>query len=80
MSITEFASVVIGVNVISSPNIQEDYQTTNIYSETKKKPKIREIINLIISSYENFFLNLSSYNYLDIKKKIDLIRSEYTKK
>ena len=61
----------IGVNLVSNPKINKKYEATNILTETKKKPKIREIINLIILSYEKFFMNLSSYNYLNFKKKSD---------
>ena len=41
--------------------------------ETKKKPKIKKIIDLIILSYERFFFNLDSYKYMYFKKKADLI-------
>ena len=37
--------------------------------ETKKKPTITEIIDLIISSYEKFFIDLNSYNYGHFKKR-----------
>ena len=35
--------------------------------------KIKEMINLIISSYEKFFINLNSYNYKDFKEKAELM-------
>jgi len=41
--------------------------------QTKKKLKINEIIDLIISSYEKFFIDLNSYNYEHFKKKADLM-------
>ena len=63
----------IGVNIVSNPDTNNKYQTTNILLETQKKPKINEIIELIVSSYENFFINLNSYNYEDFKKKADLM-------
>ena len=69
----QFLIIGMGVNIISNPDINVSYQTTNILSETKTKPKIIEIINLIISSYEKFFVNLHSYNYINFKKKADLI-------
>ena len=69
----QFLIIGMGVNIISNPDINVSYQTTNILSETKTKPKIIEIINLIISSYEKFFGNLHSYNYINFKKKADLI-------
>ena len=45
----------------------------HLFSETKKKPSIKEIIDLIIFSYEKLFLNLNSYNYVNFKKKADLM-------
>ena len=69
----QFLIIGMGVNIISNPDINDSYQATNILSETKTKPKIIEIINLIISSYEKFFGNLHLYNYINLKKKADLI-------
>ena len=42
-------------------------------SETKQKPNLEEIINKIISSYEDFFNNLDSYNFNEFRKKADLM-------
>ena len=69
----KFLIIGIGMNIVSNPNINNKYQATNILSETKKKIKIEEVINLIIFSYENFFVNLDSYNYVNFKKKADLM-------
>ena len=69
----KFLIIGIGINIVSNPNINNEYQATNIFSETKIKPTIREIMDNIIFSYENFFLNLNSYNYSSFKKKADLI-------
>ena len=69
----KFLIIGIGVNIVSNPDINNKYQATNILLETQKKPKINEIIELIVSSYENFFINLDSYNYEDFKKKSDLM-------
>jgi len=69
----KFLIVGIGVNITTNPNINKSYQATNILIETKKKPEIKEIIDLIISSYEKFFGNLHSYNYGYFKKKADLM-------
>ena len=69
----KFLIIGIGMNIVSNPNINNKYQATNILLETQKKPKINEIIELIVSSYENFFINLNSYNYEDFKKKADLM-------
>ena len=72
----KFLIIGIGLNIISNPVIKTKYQATNIFLETKKKPSIKEIIKLIISSYESFFLNLKSYNYTSFKKKAKLIDSD----
>ena len=69
----EFLIIGIGINIVSNPNINNKYLATNILSETKIKPPIKEIIDKIIFSYEKFFLNLNSYNYLNFKKKADLM-------
>ena len=71
----KFLIIGIGLNVISNPNINNKYQATNILLETRKKPSIKKIINLIISSYEKFFFNLNSYNYKDFKKKAEMMVS-----
>ena len=69
----KFLIIGIGINIVSNPKINNKYQATNIFSETKIKPPIKEIMDKIIFSYENFFLNLNSYSYLNFKKKADLI-------
>ena len=65
----KFLIIGIGVNIVSNPDINNKYQATNILLETQKKPKIKEMIDLIVSSYEKFFINLNSYNYEHFKKK-----------
>ena len=69
----KFLIIGIGLNIISNPNINTKYQATNILLETKKKPSVSKIINLIISSYEKFFFNINSYNYNNYKKKVELM-------
>ena len=69
----KFLIVGIGVNIVSNPNTKSKYQATNILLETKKKPKIKEILDLIIASYEKFFVDLNFYNYKHFKKKADLM-------
>ena len=69
----KFLIIGIGVNIISNPEINDKYQTTNILLETQKRPMIKEMIDLIISSYEKFFINLNSYNYKHFKKKAELM-------
>ena len=67
----EFLIVGIGVNINSNPQINEKYKATNILKETEKKPTIKEILDLLVFSYERFFINLNSYNYEHFKKKAD---------
>ncbi len=67
----KFLIIGIGVNIVSNPDINNKYQATNILLETQKRPKTKEIIDLIVSSYEKFFINLNSYNYEQFKKKAD---------
>ena len=69
----KFLIIGIGLNINSNPIIKKKYKATNIYHETKKKIRIFKIINLIIMSYKKFFLNLSSYNYSNFKKKAELM-------
>ena len=38
-----------------------------------KIPNIETLIDSIVDSYEDFFINLNSYNYMDFKKKADLM-------
>ena len=73
----KFLIVGMGINIISNPNINIKFQATNIFLETKKKPTINEMINLIISSYEKFFINLNSYNFINFKKKAELMAINY---
>jgi BirA family biotin operon repressor/biotin-[acetyl-CoA-carboxylase] ligase len=70
-----FLIIGIGVNIISSPNLKNKYKATNIFSETKIKPTPNEIFKLILSAYKKFFRNISSYNYVNFKKKADLMVS-----
>ncbi len=72
----KFLIIGIGLNVVSCPNINAEYQATNILLETKKKPSVGELIKLIIFSYEKFFINIASYNYMNFKKKADLMASK----
>ena len=69
----KFLIVGVGLNVVSNPKIRGEYQATNIFKETSKKPKIRDIVKLTISAYKKFFANLNSYNYLQFKNKANLI-------
>jgi|TARA_B110000438_G_C15756210_1_gene625210 BirA family biotin operon repressor/biotin-[acetyl-CoA-carboxylase] ligase len=69
----KFLIVGMGLNIISNPNIRDKYNSTNIYLETNKKIPVFDIVKSIISSYENFFYNVKSYNYERIKKEINLM-------
>ena len=69
----KFLIIGMGINIISNPDIKTKYQATNILFETKKKITINEIVDLLIKSYENFFYNLKSYNFINFKAKVDLI-------
>ena len=69
----KFLIIGIGINIVSNPKINNKYQATNIFLETKKKTTIKEIIDLIISSYEQFFIYLNSYNYEHFKKRANLM-------
>ena len=69
----KFLIIGIGINIISNPSFKTIYQATNIFSETKEKPSIKQINNLIKSSYEKFFIDLNTYSYLNFKKRADLI-------
>tara|TARA_Y100000590_G_C15728529_1_gene1016162 strand:+ start:1782 stop:2366 length:585 start_codon:yes stop_codon:yes gene_type:complete len=69
----KFLIIGIGINVVSNPSIKNKYSATNILLQTNKKPKIMAIINLIISSYEKFFINLNSYDYENFKKRAELL-------
>ena len=70
----EFLIIGIGLNLVSSPrNIDNSYKATNILEETKKKPKINELTNVIIKAYENFFNKINIYNFENYKKKANLI-------
>ncbi len=72
----KFLIIGIGLNVVSCPNINTEYQATNILLEIKRKPSVGELIKLIIFSYEKFFINIASYNYMNFKKKADLMVSK----
>ena len=69
----KFLIIGIGINIISNPVIKTNYKATNIFLETKKKPTTREIINLLITSYENFFYELDAYNFINFKAKAELM-------
>ena len=69
----KFLIIGIGINIISNPNINTNYEATNIFFEAKKKPTTREIINLLITSYENFFYDLDAYNFINFKTKAELM-------
>jgi BirA family transcriptional regulator, biotin operon repressor / biotin---[acetyl-CoA-carboxylase] ligase len=69
----KFLIIGIGINIISNPSIRKKYKATNILYETKKKPSVKKIINLLISSYKIFFQNINTYDYKNFKKKAELM-------
>ena len=69
----KFLIVGIGINVLNNPEIKRKYQATNIFKETNNEIIIGDVVNKISLSYEKFFINLSSYDYLYFKKKANLI-------
>jgi BirA family biotin operon repressor/biotin-[acetyl-CoA-carboxylase] ligase len=69
----KFLIIGIGLNVISSPNLNKKYLSTNILYETQTNPGIQKITNQITHSYEKFFLNLKSYDYSSFKKKAKML-------
>ncbi len=68
-----FLIIGIGMNVVSSPKINDLYEATNILFETKKSINIKKIIKAIVISYEKFFKNLNSYKYENYKNKAELM-------
>ena len=69
----KFLIIGIGINIVSSPNVKTKYRTTSIYAETRKNPQIKELIKLIISSYERFFFNLNTYNFTNFRKEVEIM-------
>jgi BirA family transcriptional regulator, biotin operon repressor / biotin---[acetyl-CoA-carboxylase] ligase len=67
----KFLIIGIGLNVITNPQLNNNYKATNLFQETKKKPSVEEIIKLITHAYENFFSKLSLYDYNYFKKKAE---------
>jgi len=74
----EYLIIGIGINIISNPEIHAKYKATNILSETGNKPSTKEISYLIKSYYEQFFIDLNAYNYLNFKKRADLMTLNQT--
>ena len=66
-----FLIIGIGINLVSNPKINNNYKATNILDETQKKPEINKVVDLLLFSYEKFFIDLDSYNYHNFKKKAD---------
>ena len=69
----DFLIVGIGINLVSNPKISSTLKSTDIFLETKRKPNITKMIDLIIKSYESFFYNLNMYNFIKFKKKAELM-------
>ena len=56
--------------IIGKRIIKHDVNSPNF---KPPEPKIEEVIDQIIFSYERFFADLSSYNFVYFKKKADLM-------
>ena len=67
----DFLIIGVGINIVSNPILNNNYKATNILDETKKKPENNKVVDLLLSSYEKFFVDLDSYNYHNYKKKAD---------
>jgi len=61
----------IGINIQSNPDIENTYKATNILSETKKKYEKKEIIELLILAYQNFFKRIDSYNFTQYREQAE---------
>ena len=72
----KFLIIGVGINVIKSPSIINKYEATNILAESNKEHKTDEIIKMMILSYEKFFLNIRSFDYLSFKRKADLMATK----
>ena len=66
-----FLLIGIGINIISNPKISKDYKATNILTETKKKPSLKNIIDLLSTAYEKFFAQLKKYNFTKYRIKAE---------
>jgi len=66
----KYLIVGIGINILSNPKIT-NYPSTNIYKETKKKPRLLKIIKQITARYEQFFYNLDLYKFSNFKLKLE---------
>ena len=70
----KYLIVGIGINLLTNPKIYNN-RATNIFRETKEKPKTLDIVKEIISKYEIFFTNLKLYDFINFKtqsKKLSL--------
>ena len=68
-----FIIIGVGLNMTSNPSIKNKYKATNIFQESRIKVNADEFANLLVTAYEMFFLNLSSFNYSYFRKKTDLM-------
>ena len=68
-----FLIIGIGINIISSPIIKNNYKATNLYLETKTKLHLGDIKDLLISKYDDFFKNLNKYKFNYYKNEAELI-------
>ncbi len=67
----DFLIIGVGINLVSNPILNNNYKATNILDETQKKTEDNKVADMLLSSYEKFFIDLDSYNYHNYKKKAD---------
>tara|TARA_B100000029_G_C17040780_1_gene765825 strand:- start:189 stop:605 length:417 start_codon:yes stop_codon:yes gene_type:complete len=67
----KFLIIGVGINIISNPKINTDYKATNIYEESRQKPTTKELVELLIKSYEEFFKEIQKYNFVNFKIKTE---------
>tara|TARA_B100000427_G_C15468276_1_gene577284 strand:+ start:721 stop:1302 length:582 start_codon:yes stop_codon:yes gene_type:complete len=65
---SKYLVIGIGLNLISNPLIN-NYPTTNIYDETKKKPNLDHLLKIIIKHYEKIINQLRNNKYLSFDNK-----------
>tara|TARA_B100000686_G_scaffold353567_1_gene459703 strand:+ start:3833 stop:4417 length:585 start_codon:yes stop_codon:yes gene_type:complete len=67
----KFLIIGVGINIISNPKINNNYEATNIFFESNQKPKTQELIKLLVKSYEKFFIEIETYNFMNFKAQAD---------
>ena len=71
-----FSLLALGLISPQVPLLKMFIKQQTFIQKQKKRPTIREMNDQIISSYEKFFANLSSYKYMDFIKKAESIATK----